>query len=194
MTLVGHALTGAAVGVAALPKQASRLRTVIQPAIFIFLANIPDLAIGDWGHGLYYYSHSIFSNLVFIILLLLILTISRKVATRLGGWPVLLGGSLAWLSHLLLDAFYNNEKGYGMFWPISEAHIALPIPWFSVMYGGLIPVTPEKIHILLTELICYLPLLLLAILVRRIGKRIANRQVEPANLPATKAKGEQIET
>jgi hypothetical protein len=169
MTLVGHSLTGAAIGVTILPPRASRLRTFVHLAVFVLLANAPDLPVGEWGHGLYFYSHSIFSNLLFILLAGLLVTFSTRFFRRIGGWPVLIGGGIAWLSHLLLDAFYKNAKGYGAFWPFSTAHIALPIPWFSVMYGGLFPLTAEKLHILLIEAASYLPLLILAILIRRLA-------------------------
>jgi membrane-bound metal-dependent hydrolase YbcI (DUF457 family) len=40
---------------------------------------------------------------------------------------------ITWLSHLLLDSFYNHGYGVAIFWPFSTARLALPMPWFSVV-------------------------------------------------------------
>jgi hypothetical protein len=38
----------------------------------------------------------------------------KGIRTRTGGWLVLAGGGVAWLSHLLLDTFYNHGLGLAM--------------------------------------------------------------------------------
>lgn len=176
MTFVGHALTGAAVGVAVLPRGVSSVHKTAHLVLFILLANLPDLPVGDWGHGLYFYSHSLLANLLFVLLTALLLSISQRLHAKIGGWPVLLGGAAAWFSHLLLDSFYNHGLGVGLFWPFSEARLSLPIPWFSVMYGGLFPFTAEKARILLVEAANYLPLLAAVIIARAIRFRKTGRQ------------------
>jgi hypothetical protein len=74
-----------------------------------------------------------------------------------------MGGASAWLSHLLLDSFYNHGKGISIFWPFSKARLALPIPWFDLGVGS-----PAHImHVFLIEFLSYFPWLVLAILFRR---------------------------
>jgi len=77
-------------------------------------------------------------------------------------------GGLAWLSHMLLDSFYNHGQGVAIFWPLSDARLALPIPWFSVVYGVPPSLTPEMARAFAIELICYAPLVLAAIVARRL--------------------------
>jgi membrane-bound metal-dependent hydrolase YbcI (DUF457 family) len=183
MTAIGHALTGAAIGVAVLPAGSSRVRQVAQPAAFAILAQAPDIPFGDWGHEVYFYSHSLLANLLFVLLAGLLLSFSRTVCRRIGGWPVLAGGGLAWISHLLLDSFYNHGQGIGIFWPFSEGRLSLPIPWFSPLYGGLLPLTAEKVRILLIETASYLPLFIVAVLGRRLWDSSRLRALERKSKP-----------
>jgi membrane-bound metal-dependent hydrolase YbcI (DUF457 family) len=112
-----------------------------------------------------------------ILVVTLFLFSQKELFTKLGGWKVLLGGSLAWVSHLLLDTFYNHGKGLAMFWPFSDARLALPISWFSVVKNLPRPITWELIRILLIELAFYGTLLLVVIILKRtkIMQRIALR-------------------
>ncbi len=154
-------------GVLCLPQGATTKRTTIHLAVFVLLANIPDLPLKNWSHENYLVSHSLFVNLLFIVIAMIGLTTLRGVRTRIGGWPVMAGGAIAWLSHLLLDSFYNHGHGIAVFWPFSDARLILPIPWFSTVTSLPPPVTPEMIRILLIEFVCYLPFLLLAVLMRK---------------------------
>jgi len=169
MTQVGHTLTGLAIGVACLPGKRSARARLIHLVAFGFLANIPDLPLKNWGHDLYYFSHSLFVNLLLILIALSAFIFLKNMRARAGGWAVIFGGTLAWLSHLLLDTFYNHGKGLLMFWPLSERRLALPIPWFSAVRDMSLPPTPETIHILLTELAFYGSVLLGVLLMKKAG-------------------------
>jgi len=166
MTQIGHALTGAAIGVLSLPPGASKKRAALQLAAFALLGNLPDLPFPGWGHDRYYFSHSLLVNLAAILALLMLLALLRPTRSSLGGVRVLLGGSLSWLSHLLLDSFYNHGKGVMILWPFSEGRLVLPLPWFSVMPAIPPPITPEMLRIYAIEFAFYFPLVLLAIYAR----------------------------
>jgi membrane-bound metal-dependent hydrolase YbcI (DUF457 family) len=163
MTEVGHFLMGATIGVLSMPRSADKKHRIAHIAAFLFLAVIPDLPFKGWGHDRYYFSHSLFVTLLLILLVGLAFLFLKELRSKLGDWPVLIGGALAWLSHLLLDSFYNQGKGIMIYWPFSEARLALPIPWFGLGIGSPIQIA----HVLLIEFISYFPLLLLAILLRQ---------------------------
>jgi hypothetical protein len=167
MTQVGHIMTGAALGVLCLPRTASRLRKVTHLSAFMLLSNVPDLPLKNWGHDRYYFSHSVFINLLASAALILVLAGLPRLRAGIGGWTVTGLGSLAWLSHLLLDSFYNHGKGVAIFWPFSRARLVLPIPWLSVVPHLPPPVTPDLLRIFLVEFVTCLPLVVLAILIHR---------------------------
>ncbi len=171
MTLVGHMLTGAAIGVLCKPERVSKRWETIYFGVFLFLSLIPDLPFVNWGHHSYHISHSIFSNLVLITIMVVISSFLRD---RIAGWRVIVGGSMAWLSHLLLDSFYNHGAGIAIFWPFSEARLVLPIPWFSTVPAPF-RFTWYGVREYLVEFACYSCLLLLAIGLRksRIGQRLS---------------------
>jgi membrane-bound metal-dependent hydrolase YbcI (DUF457 family) len=164
MTQVGHILTGVACGVLSLPPSVSKARCVIQLGVFMVLANIPDIPLPYWGHARYDISHSVFVNLVPCALVLVILF--RLFRDRVADWRTLGFGMAAWFSHLLLDAFYNHGSGVGIFWPLSTATVALPIPWFSVLVAPIWPLTAEGIRIGLIEFISYAPVVLMTLYIR----------------------------
>lgn len=163
MTTIGHTLTGIAIGLVCKPKNISLRRSIVHLAFFAFLANIPDLPLPKWGHDDYRVSHSLFVTLMFITTIVIGLAFAKKIRERLGGWPVISSGALAWLSHLLLDSFYNTGYGIAIFWPFSKARLILPIPWFSVLPSIPPPFTWPIIQIFLIEFISYFPLVILAI-------------------------------
>ncbi len=170
MTQVGHTLTGLAIGIACTPdrKLGQAKLLYIIPILFGFLANIPDLSVKNWGHNLYYFSHSIFVNTAIILLLFVPFIFLKRLRVRVGGWIIITGASLAWLSHLLLDTFYSHGKGLLMFWPFSGYRLALPIPWFSVVHITSDPLTREQTQSLLAEFAFYGIFLLTVILLKRI--------------------------
>jgi inner membrane protein len=167
MTSVGHTLTGIAIGVLCKPRNTSAKSTLAHLTIFAFLANIPDLPLPHWGHEQYRISHSIFVTLFLISILAIGFAFGQKMRQRVGGWMVIVGGALAWLSHLLLDSFYNHGYGIAIFWPFSNARLALPIPWFSVLPSIPPPFTWPIMRILCIEFISYFPLIILAIVLRQ---------------------------
>ncbi len=68
MTSIGHSLTGIAIGVLSLPPQVAPRRTFFHIAAFTVLANIPDLSLPGWWHDRYYFSHSLYVNLLLMLL------------------------------------------------------------------------------------------------------------------------------
>jgi hypothetical protein len=182
MTEVGHILTGATIGVACMPEQKPLRWRFVYFLIFILLAVIPDIKIKYWGHDRYYISHSLFTNVLAMFGVILFLSRRKGLIDELGGRMIVVGGGLAWLSHLFLDTFYNHGKGLAMFWPISEARLALPIAWFSVVKNIPPPMTWETARILLIEFVCYGALLLIVIFLKRSGviQRIIKKPPNPA--------------
>jgi LexA-binding, inner membrane-associated putative hydrolase len=166
MTQVGHALTGTAIAVLCLPKHTSRRYQSIHFAAFMALALVPDFRLPNWGHDKYYISHSLFMNLLLIFGVLIWLALFKNVRAKIGGWVVIACGAAAWLSHLLLDSFYNHGKGVAILWPFSKGRLILPIPWLSVVKTLPPPITTELVRILVIEFVTFSPLVLMAILIR----------------------------
>jgi membrane-bound metal-dependent hydrolase YbcI (DUF457 family) len=163
MTPVGHSLVGAAVGVVVMPLYKSRWASAAFLAAFVALANLPDWRLPYWGHERYDISHSIFVNLALIMICAVPLRICKLTRANIGAWPVIFGGAIAWLSHLLLDSFYNHGQGIAIFWPFSSARLALPMPWFRTWSSVTPPLNADTFYICLIETLFYSPILLLAI-------------------------------
>ena len=161
MTSIGHSLTGIALGVLSLPQQASPRRCIFHVAAFTLLPNLPDLSLPGWGHDRYYFSHSLFVNLLLMLAALVVCAWGRRLRNGLGGWPVLGAAAGAWLSHLLLDSFYNHGLGVAIFWPFSTARLNLTLPWFSILDAPLW--SWQALRVSLIELAFYLPLVGLAV-------------------------------
>ncbi|MBU4366727.1 MAG: hypothetical protein KKF10_06295, partial [Verrucomicrobia bacterium] len=60
---------------------------------FVTLSMMPDHNIPGWGHSNYTVSHSLFVNLALMGLIILLLAWKAGWRIRLGGWPVVIGGS-----------------------------------------------------------------------------------------------------
>ncbi|MBN2209974.1 MAG: metal-dependent hydrolase [Sedimentisphaerales bacterium] len=165
MTTIGHTLTGLTLGVLALPRGLSRWGRLAYFASFIVLANVPDIRLPYWGHQRYAISHSVFTNLALMGLAVVLVRIfgRQKLWSK---WPVIIAGCGAWLSHLLLDSFYNHGRGIAMFWPFSSARLVLPLPWFSNLHDIPPLFTPEHWRIFGTEFAFYGIFLLAAIIIR----------------------------
>ena len=164
MTTVGHSLMGMAIAVACLPSDFSKTARTIGFLSFIVLANLPDAPLSGWGHDRYDISHSLFVNSCFIALFILGASIwcqGQWSWTR--EWRVAVGAASAWLSHLLLDTFYNHGRGLAMFWPVSEAHLALPIPWFKTLHGSSSPFIRHSMNVFGIECLAYGTFLLLVL-------------------------------
>jgi len=172
LTPVGHSLTGLAVGISAMPSAFSTKKKIIHVLFFIGLANIPDVPIPYWGHDLYYISHSFFVNFVlFLFVSFLIWKTVQKIYPTVPVWRIFLFGWIAWFSHLLLDSFYNHGLGVMIWWPFSEKSLCLPIPWFSVLNAPMFSITKESIRIWSIEFISYSPLVLIALVLKRMINR-----------------------
>jgi membrane-bound metal-dependent hydrolase YbcI (DUF457 family) len=167
MTTVGHTLMGTAIGILCLPQRTSARWKASYFAVFVVLPNIPDLPFPHWGHARYNVSHSLFVNLLLCFIVVALLEGYPNIRHAIGDGKVLGGGVAAWLSHLVLDSFYNHGRGIAIFWPLSDAHLTLPIPWFSVVRF------PPLGHALLREcaieFASFFPLVLLAYSLRRSG-------------------------
>jgi hypothetical protein len=134
--------------------------------IFALAANIPDLPVPGWGHDLYLVSHSIFVTLALLLVAETPFWLSPKLRAQAGGPRAFAGFALAWSSHMLLDSLYSHGRGIAIFWPLSDAHLALPIPWFHTV--RLHPWDhAHNLSVFLVELAFYAPLLALCIYLRR---------------------------
>ena len=118
------------------PRIRSRRASAVFLVSFAFLANIPDAPLPGWGHNLYRVSHSLFVSLTAIACGVAILGLWQGPRRAIGGWRVMACAAAAWLSHFLLDTFYVDGNGLAMFWPISDASVSLPLPWFEFYQGG----------------------------------------------------------
>jgi len=130
MTFIGHSLSGITIGILGLPKESSKAWKWIYFMVMIAIANLPDFPVKNWGHDRYDISHSIFVTLLGILLILLWYWISG-IKASIKNTPYT--ASMAWLSHLLLDSFYNHGYGVSIFWPFSDKSLNLAIPWFSIL-------------------------------------------------------------
>jgi membrane-bound metal-dependent hydrolase YbcI (DUF457 family) len=138
-------------------------------------ANVPDLPLPFWGHGSSYgISHSLFINLLLIGWALGTLAWRRDWRRAMGGWPVLLGGAAAWVSHLLLDSFYNHGLGIAIGWPFGHFALNLPIPFFRSPSAHWLT-DPDSVRTVLVELAFYGALLAACAGARRAWNRRASR-------------------
>lgn len=177
MSPVGHSLVGLAFAAVAFPSIRSRKWKVVAAIAFVALASLPDWPLPNWGHDKYKVSHSIFVNVALIsILIAAWFLISRvKAAIPL---PVVLLGSGAWLSHLLLDTFYNHGIGLKIYWPFSEARLNLAIPWFNVIDVKQSILSQHNLSVYGIEFIAYTPILLLTIFATNFFRRKTNGSME----------------
>jgi len=167
MTTIGHTLTGLAFAVLCVPERwRSRRGRAFALAAFAVLANAPDLSIPGWGHDLYHVSHSLFVNAGLIAVAVLALAASRRARALVGGWPVIACGAAAWLSHLVLDSFYNHGLGIAIYWPLSEGRLNLSMPWFSTLRPSW-ALDAHCLRVALTEIVAYGSLLLACLGARR---------------------------
>lgn len=118
-------MIGLAIGSLAVGRRPIRQR-LAGLAAFVALANLPDWPLPGWGHDAYHVSHSLAVNLVLI-------AIAAGLLSRWLGWRVLVAGAAAWLSHLLLDSFYNHGLGVQIGSPAIDYRLNLPIPWLQTL-------------------------------------------------------------
>lgn len=162
MSPVGHTLTGMAIGVLAVPTQKPLQRAGFTLFSITLLAHVPDVPLPFWGHADYQLSHSLFVNLGLMVVAALAFGLVYRQRAGVVPWRLLAAGTTAWLSHFLLDSFYNHGRGVAIYWPISTATLALPLPWFTTVKGNPPPLDATNLKIYAIELAFYLPLVLLA--------------------------------
>ncbi len=173
MTPVGHSLVGASIGLLAASSSAGRWMKLAIIAAFVVLANIPDAHLPGWGHDRYDISHSIFVNAGLIAVIGTGLALLPRLRRRIGGSRIIFGGAAAWLSHLLLDSFYNHGLGVAIFWPLSSVRLALPLPWFETLRRPFPFFDSHSARVMAIELVAYGSLLVLVWVGRRILLRHA---------------------
>jgi len=148
VTTVGHSLAGLSIAVLTLPKGRSLMWYLLVGQFFIFFANVPDFPLPGWGHASYEISHSVFLTGLLASMVALLL-LHPKFNEQVGA-KVVLFWSITWLTHMVLDALYNHGQGIGIFWPVSDAHLVLPVPWFETLTWP--PFTEHNRRVFLIEL------------------------------------------
>ncbi|MFK7817440.1 MAG: metal-dependent hydrolase [Planctomycetaceae bacterium] len=163
MSPVGHSLVGLTLATIAGEPKRSRRWKLVTAITFVALASLPDWPLPCWGHDRYDISHSIFVNVGLVTLFLTlwkwIPRINRSVPTRYIAF-----GITAWLSHLLLDSFYNHGRGVAIFWPFSDGRLKLPIPWFNTLDLSQPILGNHNLSVFVIEFVAYSPLWLVSII------------------------------
>ena len=171
MTTVGHSLLGLSIAAAAVPQSVPRRKFVLLSGAFVLFANLPDLPVPGWGHFAYSVSHSFVVTVVLASVLFGVVRARRPNLITFPALPWLL--TIAWLSHMVLDSTYSHGNGLAVLWPISSAHLALPLPWFDTLS---LPVASDhNRHVIHTELAIYGTIVVLAFLVRFLRAAHARR-------------------
>jgi hypothetical protein len=184
MTFVGHCMTGVAIGLVVIPSRTPRSRLIFCLAGCAIAANMPDFNIRHWGHYDYLFSHSIFVNSAIILILALAIDLISKIFNRKISWRLLIAWAGAWLSHLLLDTFYNHGLGLCMFWPFSKSALVLPMPWFHTIKVEAGFITWHNLSEFITEFLFFSLVVVPAIYFRwRCCAGDATRPSPPAPLP-----------
>lgn len=168
VTTVGHSLTGLSIAVLTLPKGRSLIWYLLIGHFFIFFANVPDFPLPGWGHASYEVSHSVFLTGLLASMMALLL-LHPKFNEEVGA-KVVLFWSITWLTHMVLDALYNHGQGIGIFWPFSDAHLVLPVPWFETLTWP--PKTSHNLRVFLIELGVYGLLLAVCVWIRSLSKSL----------------------
>jgi len=156
MSPVGHSIIGLTFATIAVPVVSKPLHRVVLAAAFVVFANLPDAPIPNWGHDRYDISHSLFVNAALALALSMLAW--RRFKTR-----IILLAACAWMSHLLLDSFYNHGRGVGIYWPISNDALNLSMPWFNTLDLSQSPVAPDNLWVYGIEAVAYGPILLITI-------------------------------
>ena len=166
MTPIGHSLLGLTFATFALPLDAKPTDRILRSGgiafTFVALANLPDWPLPSWGHDKYYLSHSLFVNAGLICV---VIAAVRVFASKnwFGSWRFLGLAAMAWLSHLLLDSFYNHGRGIAIFWPVSKSRLNLAMPWFANFDLSQPIFCSHNLAVFGIEFIAYAPILLAAI-------------------------------
>lgn len=165
MTPIGHTLTGLAIGYLAVPRDLPRKQKVVLLGAFALTASVPDLPFPYWGHSRVEISHGLIPATVGIVILGTVLWLGFR-GQRPMTFGVIISLGLAWYSHIVLDSFYNHAWGLPVLWPLSNARLALPIPWLS--NGNKADIfSMHNVQVAVFEILTFGPLLVLAYLVKK---------------------------
>lgn len=160
MTTLGHSLTGLAALTFCIPRHLTGWQKLFWAILFISLASIPDWPLPGWGHRQLAVSHSLWANLVLVIVLVVV--IRKWFPLRPGQIRILWCVGLAWLSHIGLDTLYGDLSGVAINWPFSDGLASLPLPWLNSLPHVPPPFNTRVAQILLFEFFTFSPLILLA--------------------------------
>ena len=90
-------------------------------------------------------------------------------------------GSAAWLSHLLLDSFYNHGRGIAIYWPFSDGRLNFSMPWFNTLDLSQSAISQHNLTVYWIEFVAYLLVLIIAIVIGTMVRRLPHfSQVENA--------------
>ena len=164
---VAHGLIGASVVAALLPSSRSRIAKPLLIGAFLGISPDFDYALnwlhvgrGGWHHG---FTHSIPFALVIGLVTIVLL---REWKAR--SFVVF---SAAYASHTLLDYVITESQGVALWWPFTDHRYKLRLPnpidytWDD---SSLWETTMDIIKIGLTELLIFVPVLLVIVLIRRV--------------------------
>jgi len=165
------------IAVLCMPRTESRGARAAFLAAFAVLAAAPDVRVLTGGRLAYDVSHSAFVNLICIAVVVAVLPRWKGARRRIGGWRVTACGAGAWLSHLLLDSFYNHGNGVVVGWPFGRAKLNFPIPWFRSLVDGT-ALDLRTLRVFSIEIVFYGALLGICVLIRRLAVR---RGTAPSN-------------
>ncbi len=182
MTYVGHTLTGAAIGVATCPRSFSSGKRTIWIGVCAVGGSIPDIPLPGWGHDRYDISHSAFVLLAVAIVSSFASYVIQKKSQEHASfipdhssppnpwWRLLLVIPVCWASHLLLDSFYMHGHGIMIGWPFVDFRLCLPIPCFDWLDSNN-RLGAHSMRVYGIELLCYGPLVLVAVIIRYVMAR-----------------------
>ncbi len=164
MSPVGHSMVGLAFAAVAIPSLKGRKAKVLAPTLFVAVANLPDWPIPNWGHDRYQISYSVFVNVAFISFVFACWTALPKLRSAIPT-PCMLLGAGAWLSHLVLDSFYNHGRGIAIYWPISKGRLNLAMPWFNTLDLSQSMIARHNLSVCAIEFTAFLPIMIVALTV-----------------------------
>ncbi len=170
MSPVGHSLVGLAFAAVALPASRDWKWQIGLPIAFVALANLPDWPIPNWGHDRYDISHSIYVNFALVAIGCFLVWLIPNLKTIVT-WPCILLGAAAWLSHLLLDSFYNHGRGVAIYWPLSDGRLNFSIPWFNNLDLSQSVISRHNMYVYGIEFAAYLPVLIIALAIGTMIRR-----------------------
>ena len=171
MASIGHIAVGMAFG-----RAFSRDRTISRRAMIAFsvVSMWPDLDVIGFSFGVHYGDPWGHRGATHSILLALVAgALSFAVAKRFG-LPVartVIFTAVVALSHGLLDTMtYGGGLGCALLWPFSTHRFWAPLRFIPIAPIGLGVLSPVGIHVMMAELLIFLPFWAYALMPRREAK------------------------